>query len=196
MVGAAYDRNIYGFALETTPADDERLIRHLNAQRNQKRFNLFYRNCADFARGIINFYYPGAVRRSLIADVGISTPKHSAKALVKYSLRRPDVRLSRFVIPQIPGIRRSTKVRGVSESLIRSKKYVVPLAILQPWVAASAGAAYLISGRFNPIGQPHEICQPGTLPACAANAGFEVRIPAEPSVGLSHPTGTPGNDPS
>jgi len=193
LVGAAHDRNIYGFALETTPEDDQRLILHLNSQRNQKRFNLFYRNCADFARDIINFYYPGALRRSIIADAGISTPKHAAKALVKYCRRRPGVRLSRFVIPQIPGIRRSTKVRGVSESLIRSKKYVVPLAILQPWVAGTAGAAYLISGRFNPAGQSHEVCQPDTLPACAANAEFEVRLPSEPPVGLSEPTGAHWN---
>jgi len=195
LVGAAYDRSIYGFALETTPEDDQRLLRHLNAQLNQKRFNLLYRNCADFARGIVNFYYPGALRRSLIADAGISTPKHAAKALVKYCRRRPALHLSRFVIPQIPGTRPSTKVRGVSESLIRSKKYVVPLVFLQPWVAATAGVAYLISGRFNPAGQLHEVCQPGTLPACAANADIAVRLPAEPSAGLADPTGTPGNGP-
>jgi len=193
LLGVAYDRSIYGFALETTPEDDQRLIRHLNAQRNQKRFNLLYRNCADFARGIINFYYPGALRRSLIADAGISTPKHSAKALVNYCRRRPGLNLRRFLIPQIPGTRRSTKVRGVSESLIRSKKYMVPLVLLQPWAAATAGAAYLISGRFNPAAQPHEVCRPDTLPACAANTDFAVRLPAQPAAGLPDPTDVPGN---
>lgn len=58
LIGAAYDRNLYGFALPTTPAQDDRLIQHLNSQRNQQRFHLLSRNCADFARDIINFYYP------------------------------------------------------------------------------------------------------------------------------------------
>ncbi len=189
LVGAAYYRNIYGFALETAPDDDERLIRHLNSQNNQRQFNLLYRNCADFARNIINFYYPRALRRSVIADAGISTPKQSAKALVKYCRRRPGVRLSHFVIPQIPGIRRSSKIRGVNESLIRSKKYVVPLAFLQPWVAGAAGAAYLISGRFNPARQPHVVCAPATLPACAADVTFDVRARTELSTGLPPPSG-------
>lgn len=187
LAGAAYDRSIYGFAISTTREDDERLIRHLNTQRNQRRFNLFYRNCADFARGIINFYYPGALRRSLIADAGMSTPKHSAKALVKYGRRRPELGLRHFVIPQVPGMPRSTKVRGVSESLVRSKKYVAPLVLLQPWVAATAGAAYLISGRFNPSGQPHVVCEPGALAACAESAKSGLQKTAEASTSLYEP---------
>lgn len=175
LVGAAYDRSIYDFALDTTQEDDERLIQYLNSQPNVKRFHLLYRNCADFARGVINFYYPRALRRSLVADAGISTPKQSGKALVKYCRRRPELNLSHFVIPQIPGLRRSTKVRGVSESLIRSKKYVVPLLVVQPWVAATAGAAYLVAGRFNPDGQPHTICEPANLRTCTeASAALTV----------------------
>jgi len=183
LVGAAYDRGIYGFMLETTREDDERLVRLLNAQRNQKRFHLLYRNCADFARGIINFYYPGALRRSLIADAGISTPKHSAKALVKYGRRRPELELRHFVIPQIPGMRRSTKVRGVNESLVRSKKYVAPLLFLQPWLAATAGAAYLISGRFNPAGQPRIVCEREALAVCIGRMDSGIRASAEASTG-------------
>lgn len=168
LVGAAYDRSIHGFMLPTSREDDQRLVLHLNAHPNRRRFNLFFRNCADFARGIVNFYYPGAVRRNIIADLGITTPKNSAKALVSYARRRPGLRSSQFIVPQVPGARRSTAVRGVSESLIRSKKYVVPLAILQPWVAGSAAAAYLFSGRFNPAAQSPTVCEPGGLPSCIA----------------------------
>lgn len=188
LVGAAYDRSIYGFMLDTGRKDDERLIRLLNAQRNGKRFHLLYRNCADFARGIINFYYPGALRRSLIADAGTSTPKHSAKALVKYGRRRPELDLRQFVIPQIPGMRRSTKVRGVNESLVRSKKYVAPLLFLQPWVAATAGAAYLISGRFNPAAQPRIVCEREAVEACMGSVDSGIRASAEVSTGPSKPT--------
>jgi hypothetical protein len=166
LVGAAYDRNIYGYALATTPEDDARLIRHLNSRPNQRRFHLIYRNCADFARRIVNFYYPRAIRRSVIADLGITTPKHAAKSLVNYSQRRPEVDSWHFAVPQVSGVRSSRKVRGVSESLIRTKKYVMPLVVLQPWVAASAAIAYLATGRFNPSRQVHTVCSPADLAAC------------------------------
>jgi hypothetical protein len=174
LVGAAYDRSFYGFALETTLEDDERLIVFLNSQRNQRRFHLLYRNCADFARSIINFYYPRALRRSLIADIGIATPKHSAKTLVSYCRRRSDLSLSRFMIPQVPGKRRSSKVRGVSESLIRSKQFVAPLLLLEPWAAAAVAVAYLASGRFNLTRQPQTVCAPGALAACLGTADVGV----------------------
>ncbi len=167
LVGAAYDRSIHGFALDTSPEDDLRLIEQLNSRPNSRRFNLLYRNCADFARSLINFYYPGALRRGILADAGISTPKHSAKSLVDYCRRRPGLRLRRFLIPQVPGMRRSTRINGVSESLVRSKKYVAPLLVLQPWVAATAAAAYLAKGRFNPAAQPQNVCTPEILTACA-----------------------------
>lgn len=169
LVGAAYDRSIHGFALETTREQDEALIAWLNSQPNEERFNLLFRNCADFARGILNFYYPNAVRRSIIADAGISTPKNAAKALTKYA-RRNGLRLSGFVVPQVPGPPRSNKVRGVSESLVRSKKYVVPLVLLEPWVAGSALVAYLVSGRFDVTGRPYSVCAPDVLPDCVLAA--------------------------
>ncbi len=175
LVGAAYQRSLYGFAFETTREDDERLILFLNSQRNQKRFHLLYRNCADFARSVINFYHPRALRRNYIADMGISTPKHSAKALVRHFRRHEDLALSYFLVPQIPGGRNSTKARGVSEFLVRSKKYVAPLLLVEPWVAAAAGAAYLASGRFNPDQLPQSICVPSDLTACMTATNAEVR---------------------
>ncbi len=167
LVGSAYDRTIYGFALETTREDDARVIEYLNSQPNRDRFNLLYRNCADFARGILNFYYPGAVRRSLFADAGITTPKHLAKALARYSRRR-ELDLTHFMVPQIPGGPRSSRVRGVSESLVRSKKYIVPLAVLQPWIAGTAAVAYFTTGRFNPVPNSGAVCSPGILQGCVA----------------------------
>ncbi len=184
LVGAAYDRGIYGFALETTREDDERLIRHLNSRPNIKQFHLLYRNCADFARGLINVYYPRALRRSLIADAGITTPKHLGKSLVKYGRRRPELNLSHFVVPQVPGLRRSTKVRGVNESLVRSKKYLAPLLLVQPWLAATAGVAYLTAGRFNPDGHSHAVCEPAGLDVCTATPRSATASSEEASTGL------------
>jgi hypothetical protein len=68
----------------------------------------------------------------------------------------PSVRLqfSSFVIPQVPGtIPRSTAVRGVLESLVKSKEYALPLvsvAVLHPVFGGSLAFAWLDSSHFNP----------------------------------------------
>jgi len=149
LVGSSYERRIYGFRVPTTRAADEALIARLNADSNVSRFHLLWRNCADFATSIINGYYPGALRRSLLADVGITTPKNIARRLLKYA-RRHEIEVESFVIPQITGVERSTKVRGVAESLLLSKKYVVPIVFVSPWIAGGLLAGYIANGRFNP----------------------------------------------
>jgi hypothetical protein len=59
--------------------------------------------------------------------------------------------LAAYPIPQIPGNRRnSPRARGVFESLLKTKKYSVPLAIVQPWVAVVLAAGYVATGRLNP----------------------------------------------
>src|SRR5207245_6173793 len=98
---------------------------------------------------IVNFYYPKAVSRSIVADFGITTPKRVARAISKYSRRHPDLEFVSRVIPQVPGtFRRSRPVRGMAESVFKAKKYLLPLAFLQPYVAAGFAAAYLVDGRF------------------------------------------------
>jgi hypothetical protein len=88
---------------------------------------------------------------SLIADLGFTVPKQIANALVRYGARRPDAGLAAYLIPQIPGNRRdSRRARGVFESLLKTKKYSVPLAIVQPWVPVGLVAGYVATGRFNP----------------------------------------------
>ena len=100
---------------------------------------------------MINFYFPGALRRNLIADLGISTPKQMGKRLVSYSKRHPELELAKFLIPQTPGtVPRSEAVHGVLESIVRSKKYAVPLLLLHPFIGSSVAVAYVARGRFNP----------------------------------------------
>lgn len=154
LVGAAYDRTLYAFGIETTEEQDDELIQTFNSRTNEVHFNLFFHNCADFARQTIDFYYPRAIHRSLLADVGIMTPKQAAKSLVKYSKRHRDLQFSSFVIPQVAGtVPRSTPVRGVLESLVRSKRYAVPLvsvAVLHPYFGGSLAFAWLEGADFNP----------------------------------------------
>jgi hypothetical protein len=151
LVGSAYDRKIYGFQIETSPEKDEEFIKQFNSHNNKTHYNLFYANCADFARTVLNFYEPHAVHRNFLADAGIMTPKQVAKSLASYARHHPIVELSSFQIAQVPGsIPRSKHVDGVAEALVKSKKYVVPLAILSPVVTGSIAAVYLVEGRFNP----------------------------------------------
>jgi len=151
LIGAAYDRKIFGFRIEANETQDDQLISRLNSRSNRSHFNLLFHNCADFSRAVINFYYPKAVQRSFIADAGLTTPKQLAKSIVKFSEHHPELRFSAFVIPQVPGTTpRSKPVHGVYESLLKSKKYVVPLTILHPFLTSGMFAAYLVRGRFDP----------------------------------------------
>ncbi|HEY3824734.1 MAG TPA: hypothetical protein VGL82_09255 [Bryobacteraceae bacterium] len=154
LAGSAYDRTIYAFEIETTATEDEKFIKALNSHPNEQHFNLLFHNCADFVRKAIDFYYPHAVHRSLVADVGVMTPKQAAKSLVSYGKSHRDLQFSVFAIPQVAGaIPRSGPVRGVLESLLKSKRYAFPLAslaLLHPYVGGSVAIAVFEGARFDP----------------------------------------------
>ncbi len=153
LVGSSYDRTIYGFEIETTPEQDEALIRKLNSSPNQSHFHLVSRNCADFAKDVLNFYYPKSLHRSPVADVGMTTPKQMAKILTRFSDRHPELQFSRLIIAQVPGsMPRSSTVRGVVDSFFRSKKYIVPSVVFSPIFAGCVAAVDVGTGagRFDP----------------------------------------------
>jgi hypothetical protein len=164
LIGAAYDRRIYGFQIQTTPAQDERFIERFNDERNVSHFNLFSRNCADFSRRLLNIYYPHAVGRNFVVDLGITTPKQVAKSLTKYANRHAELGFSTFMIPQVPGsIPRSHPIKGVVESMVKSKRYVLPLAVLTPPVTAGMVIAYFTNGRFSPPQDIERVQVPGQI---------------------------------
>lgn len=151
LLGAAYIRQIFVFEMETTPAQDDRLIRALNTRPNKRKFNFFFRNCANFSEAVLNFYYPHSVHRSFTADLGLTTPKQIAKSFVAYAHEHSDMRFSTFEIPQVPGkIERSGKVCGVVEALLKKKQYAIPIVVLHPYFAAVLAGTYITRGRFNP----------------------------------------------
>ena len=150
LAGSAYDRTSYGFRFATRPEQDDELIRILNSEPNSETYALLNRNCADFAKQIIDFYYPHAAHRSIIADLGVTTPKQIAKSLVRSAKRHPEMQLTTFVIPQVPGLKRSKPVHGVIESLVLAKKYVTPVLLFHPFVVGTVEAAYWAGWRFNP----------------------------------------------
>ena len=149
LVGSAYDRKLHGFEVVSTPEQDARFIAIYNDKRNVGHFNLLFHNCADFSRVVLDIYLPHAIHRNFIADVGLMTPKQIARSLVKYGKEHPEVEMSAFMIPQVPGsIPRSHPVDGVAESLLKSKKYLIPLAVLTPELTGGVVVAYLVDGRL------------------------------------------------
>jgi hypothetical protein len=158
LLGVAYIRKIYSFEIATTDEQDDLLIAEYNGKANLSHFNLFTNNCADFSRRLLNFLYPHAVGRSIIADIAITTPKQIAKSLATYAHRHDELELSEVVIPQVPGtIPRSHTPRGVVESLLKTKKYAIPIAIFHPYVMAGIAVTYLTNGRFEIANNAPEI---------------------------------------
>jgi len=198
LIGSAYDRTLYGFQIETTPEKDDEFIAHYNSAPNEDSYKLVTRNCADFVRDVINFYYPKAVGRSLIADWNIATPKHTAKSLVKYSRHHSDLRFSAFVIPQVPGtIKRSKPIHGLVDSVFKAKKYEIPLLVLQPFVGGGFAVAYFVSGRFDPAHDAKILDPLGNLEAPLTEnqrrshqQSLQEMLGTEPAVGSEHARAT------
>ncbi len=189
LVGASYDRRIYGFQIQTTAEEDERFMNKFNDSPNVGHFNLLFHNCADFSRTLLNVYYPHGVHRNFFVDLGITTPKQVARSLTKYAGSHPELTFSTFLIPQVPGsIERSHSIDGVMESVVKSKKYVLPLAVLTPQVAAGMVVAYLTDGRFKAPKDATVEMVPGQY---ATKTAAETAPAEVPGAGV-HGAGVPG----
>jgi hypothetical protein len=142
----------------------------MNAGPNRSHFELFFNNCADFARVILNTYFPRTFRRSVFPDAVMTTPKQITWKLARYAQKHPETQLEVFEIPQVPGYRRlSRSNKSIVESL--STSYVVPIALLNPYIAGGFFADYLARGRFHPLIPKHpENLGPDNLSALTAPA--------------------------
>jgi len=177
LVGVAYDRKLYGFQVETTEAQDDNLIAVLNTRKNKSHFNLFFNNCADFSRRILNLYYPGAIRRNYIADAGMTTPQQIVKCLLSYAKHHPSFSLSSFFLLQVAGSRPpSRRLDGVSEGFVRSQKYIIPLAVFHPWVASTILTVYLAAGRFSVAHYVTTMYTPQDLSALQDSSVFRLEL--------------------
>lgn len=148
-IGVAFDRKVWGYRLNTTLEQDQRLIDSLNDRPNLRAYKLRTANCADFAANMVNLLYPGLVHRDKVADFGLMTPKQVARSVANYGKAHPEANLTIVEVPQIPGtLVRSHPVRGVSETGLKSKRYLFSLSILQPEVIVGCGIVYLDRGRW------------------------------------------------
>jgi len=150
MLTMAFNRDIYSFNVKTTIEEDAQFLKEFNSSTGKGEFNSFTRNCADFTRKVINRYFPGAARRDVINDFGITTPKAIAKSLTRYASDRPERLFHITKYSQVAGpIWRSYDNRNFTEKALTSKKYVIPSLVFYPPVYAVFAAAYLTTGRFS-----------------------------------------------
>ena len=173
FVGVAYERRIYAFRFETSEAQDDALIARMNAAPNRSRFNLLYRNCADFTRDILNFYFPGVFRRSALPDAGITTPRQITYKLVRYARKHPETQLTAFDIQQVAGYRRrSRRNQSIAESMI-TRGYIFPFAFISPYIVGGVLADYLVWGRY-PLDLKHlQILTPQNMSPLASPASSQ-----------------------
>jgi hypothetical protein len=151
MVGATLERSMYVFVVNTSIEQDRALIAEFNSQPNVNHFHGLTRNCADFARRVMNFYFPKSVRPDYMNDFFITTPKAVAHSLTKYAEENPELNFRVLHFAQVPGtIKRSSECRSGTEQLYHSKKLVIPLAVFAWQGIPAVAASYALTGRFNP----------------------------------------------
>ena len=151
MVAATLIRGMYLFVVDTSVEQDRALIDEFNNSPNENHFNGATNNCADFARRIVNTYFPHAAGRDVLNDFGMTSPKAVARTFTHYALRHPELNLRVMHFAQVPGtIKRSSEVRAGTEQLFRSKKLLIPMLVFADEAVPVVAASYLFTGRFNP----------------------------------------------
>ena len=196
LVGVAFERRIYAFRFATTEEQDDAVIERLNAGANRSEFNLIYNNCADFARDVLNIYFPRTFRRYFLPDAGMTTPKQITYKLTKYSKKHPEAHLEVFQIPQVPGYRRMSRSnKSVSASLMTTG-YVVPIFLLNPYVGGAIFLDYLTRGRLPSVPEIVQVLSPDELFTLQSPTGWALKgpapVPPEPesepaAISASHP---------
>ncbi|HEY2466629.1 MAG TPA: hypothetical protein VGI45_02155 [Terracidiphilus sp.] len=191
LIGVAYERRMYAFRFNTTQEQDDAFIARMNDKKNRSHFQLLFNNCSDFSRTVLNEYFPRAFRRNIFPDAGMTTPKQITYKLVRYAKKHPEMQLTIFEIPQVPGYRRLSRAnKSISESLITTV-YAVPIAALNPYLAGGLFVDYVVRGRYHLIPKNPLKLTPETLAALTSS-----RTPDENplSASVQAQSATAGND--
>jgi hypothetical protein len=171
LVGVSYERRIYVFRFETREEQDNAFIARMNDGPNRSHFSLLLNNCSDFARFVLNLYFPHTFRRSIFPDAGMTTPKQIAYKLERYARKHPETKLEIFEIPQIPGYRRMSRSnKSVSESLVTTV-YAIPIVLMNPYLAGGLFVDYLVRGPHHLIPKHPQPLAPDNLSALTAASG-------------------------
>jgi hypothetical protein len=192
LVGVSYDRRIYALRFATTGEQDDAIITLLNDRPNHSKFNLVYNNCADFARSVLNLYFPRTFRRNFFPDAGMTTPKQITFKLTRYGRKHPGIELRVFEIPQIPGYRRMSRSnKSVSASLMTTG-YAVPIFLMNPYLAGGLFLDYITRGRFPSVPEHPPVLSPERLSVLKTSAASPQNAGTldEPSLSGTNATGS------
>jgi hypothetical protein len=185
LIGVSYERKIYAFRFATTEEQDEAIMDRLNDSRNRTEFNLLYNNCADFARAVMNDYFPHTFTRTVFPDAGMTTPRQITSKLVHYAETHPETKLAIFAIPQVPGYRHKSHPNMSVAGSLMTTGYAIPIAILNPYLAGGLFIDYLVRGRFPrayehcPVLAPSQLTELNDAPrfqAPPAGVGLQSRV--------------------
>lgn len=150
MVAATFARKVYIFEARTTLEQDLKIIERFNSLPNVDHYNGFTNNCADFARQVINTYFPGVARADHLNDFGMTSPKAIARSFSHYAEHHPELEFRALRFAQAPGeFKRSSPCRKGTEVAFRSKKWLLPM-LLKSHELALFAASYALTGRFSP----------------------------------------------
>ncbi len=150
--------------MKTTAEQDRALIAKFNGRGTWATSTGLTNNCADFARSVVNTYFPGAAKADHINDFGITSPKAIAKSFSHYGVKHPELEFHVVRFSQIPGEYTPSKDnRKGTEELFRANRWRLPLAILRPYELT------ILRRQLQPDGK----IQSGAGTAAAADQGSD-----------------------
>jgi hypothetical protein len=150
-IGAAFDRRLFLYVIDTTPAQDAMILAFLNDRPNNRRYTFLHANCADFAETLLNLVVGGTLHPTRLNDFDITGPKSLARQLDAYGHKHPSLHLRVYEVPQIPGtLRRSRPMRSCSEGFLKTKRYLVTLLLIQPEFVLADWSIYEAKGKWTP----------------------------------------------
>ncbi len=160
-IGSAYDRRLLMYQFDTTPAQDTAMLAWLNDRPNRRAYTLGRANCADFAADLLRLALPPDVlKRNVLADFDMTTPKTLAREVDRYGHAHPELHLRVYEVPQLPGsLRRSRPIRGAAESLLTNRYYLTTLLVIQPEIILADTVIYEKRGKFH-IGDDAQTIRP------------------------------------
>jgi len=151
LVASTADRDVFIYAVHSTRAQDEAVVRWLNESSNVNHYHGMTTNCAAFTRSLLAVIFPHSVHRDLVNDLGMMSPKSAARSFSHWAHKHPELGFYSLHFAQKPGsLPRCGLARSGTEQAMHTKKYLLPAAMIGDHeVAGSFFAAYLLTGRFN-----------------------------------------------
>ena len=148
-MGRLNHRGLYVLRIHTTPEQDAWVLARIQQDRSRFRYRVFSSNCSDFARQVLDLYFPKVFRRHFFPDFGISTPHGVANRFWKTGRRNPNLQMRIYYIPRrtSAGYLHDGRTKGICEAAITDVKYALPLIFFHPAIYAAFGVCYLATDQ-------------------------------------------------